>query len=108
GDVIFNSSQSMFFRYNKIDNKKQLSNDLDIEWICNKIKGSKCVYCGDDNEVIGLDRINNNIGHTKSNCVTCCRTCNVTRMDNFSHEEMFIIGKCIRGIKNNRHFEMKP
>lgn len=69
----------------------------------------KCTYCG--YPATGLDRIDNKQGHSLSNCVPACMECNVARMDNFTHEEMFIIGKSIKLVKDNRltinpHFEL--
>jgi len=61
---------------------------------------SPCYYCGYPSN--GVDRIDNSIGHIMTNCIPCCHTCNVARMDNFSHEEMIILGKTIREIKLKR------
>lgn len=49
------------------------------------------------------DRIDNNIGHTKLNVVPCCYTCNTARNNNFTHNEMFILGETIKQIKLNRN-----
>lgn len=61
-----------------------------------------CVYCG-DKERVGLDRINNSIGHTVTNVVPCCYPCNTARNDNFSYEEMIVIGRAIRAVKEARN-----
>lgn len=82
------------------DKTKNQDFDLDIEFMIN-IFNSKCVYCQSE-ERIGCDRIDNNIGHIKSNCVPCCPYCNVARSDNFTHEEMFILGPTIRKIMELR------
>lgn len=85
--------------YKKIDLKKSRICDLtqqDIIDVLNK----NCVYCG--YSATGFDRINNEIGHTKTNCIPACKECNVARMDNFSHEETFTIGKAIKEIKDKR------
>lgn len=37
-----------------------------------------CYYCGVGG-VHGLDRVDNNIGYTHDNVVTCCRPCNVAK-----------------------------
>jgi len=37
-----------------------------------------CNYCGTITEgIIGLDRVDNNIGYIINNCVSCCKTCNI-------------------------------
>ena len=75
--------------------------DIDIDWMINNIITQKCIYCGDERRV-GCDRIDNNKGHTKDNVVPCCYDCNCARNNNFSYEEMKVLGKTIREIKNNR------
>lgn len=49
-----------------------------------------CYYCKykDDKEAIGIDRINNDIGYTKENCVSACWTCN--KMKHFYHPSFFV------------------
>ena len=76
--------------------------DIDIDWMINNIITQHCVYCGDDKRV-GCDRIDNNKGHTKDNVVPCCYDCNCARNNNFSFEEMKIIGKTIRKVKESRN-----
>lgn len=62
-----------------------------------KVYEKECIYCGFP--ATGFDRIDNLIGHTKENCVPCCKECNVARMNNFTHKENYIIGEAIRKIK---------
>lgn len=45
--------------------------------------GTKCFYCGTETQfkeynetLISIERLNNDIGHIKSNCVLCCLSCN--------------------------------
>lgn len=59
-----------------------------------------CTYC--TYPASGLDRIDNDKGHTKQNTVPCCTVCNRARMDHFSFEEMLVLGKTIKQIKDNR------
>ena len=35
-----------------------------------------CYYCGDNMKTVGIDRIDNNLGYTKTNTVPCCKYCN--------------------------------
>jgi hypothetical protein len=95
-------ASKMISSYKRKDYKNQTSIcDIDITWMINNIMTKPCVYCGDTNRV-GCDRIDNSKGHTKDNVVPCCFDCNCARNNNFSHEEMFIIGKTIAKIKESR------
>jgi hypothetical protein len=75
-----------------------------------------CHYCGMENSSkagIGLDRLDNDKGYELDNVVGCCGECNVARSDNFTAEEMRIIGSAIRQVKlartvqpiNRRYFD---
>lgn len=71
------------------------------DWMIDNIIKKPCVHCGDTNR-IGCDRIDNNKGHTKDNVVPCCYECNCARNNNFSYNEMLIIGKAIKNVKQLR------
>lgn len=75
--------------------------DISIEWMIDNILSKPCVYCGDTKRV-GCDRIDNNVGHIKSNVVPCCIECNTARNNYFTYEEMRELGKAIAKIKNER------
>jgi hypothetical protein len=47
-----------------------------------------CSYCGDGIETIGVDRVNSHIGYELSNCVACCKICNIMKL-NLSQEQWF-------------------
>jgi len=49
-----------------------------------------CHYCNliKEDEANGIDRLNNDIGYTKENCVPACWKCN--RMKHFYHPEFFL------------------
>ena len=51
---------------------------------------SPCHYCKQikENEANGIDRVNNDLGYTKENCVAACWKCN--RMKHFYHPEFFM------------------
>lgn len=91
--------------YNSKDKKgNRGKGDLTVENVHKLLDGAKCIYCGDVHK-IGLDRIDNLKAHNIDNCVPCCYECNVARSNNFSHEEMKMIGKTIAIIKQNREFK---
>lgn len=83
------------------DLKKGLEYDLCIDWFLENIAYKNCIYCG-DTENIGCDRVDNSIGHTKTNVIPCCYTCNVVRNNLFTVEEMKELGKSIAIIKSKR------
>jgi len=43
-----------------------------------------CTYCGDTGG--GIDRVDSNVGYTKSNVVPCCTTCNKMKLDSDKDE----------------------
>ena len=90
----------MYHAYKLRDKKHGLENDLTKEFVLEECK-KPCIYCGDIKR-IGLDRIDNTKGHTKDNVVPCCYECNCARLNNFTHEEMLIIGKTIAEVKKSR------
>lgn len=60
--------------YRYTDKKKGYENDLTLEGVRALIQ-LPCHYCSRPNAG-GLDRLDNNKGHTYSNIVSCCSTCN--------------------------------
>jgi hypothetical protein len=62
------------------DRKKERQNDLDREFIRNLIDEG-CSYCLDKDGRMTLDRVDNSLGHLKSNVVACCMRCNFIRRD---------------------------
>lgn len=95
-------ASKMISAYKHKDKKMGFSNcNISIEWMINNIITQKCIYCGDDKR-IGCDRIDNNKGHTTDNVVPCCYECNIARGNNFTYEEMKIIGEAIQLVKSKR------
>lgn len=92
---------TMLKAYQNFDKKTGKEFNLTQDFMLNKVFKSKCVYCG-DTEKLGCDRIYNHIGHIIENVVPCCSDCNIARMDNFTHEEMKIIGVAIKRVKELR------
>lgn len=48
--------------------------------------GKPCYYCGRIIEKVSLDRIDNSIGYTINNIVSCCKMCNVAKNKNTQKE----------------------
>jgi len=63
---------------------------------------SPCYYCKyfKEEEVNGIDRLNNSIGYEKNNCVPCCTTCNMMK---WIYDSTFFIEICkiISGFKES-------
>lgn len=96
-----NKISKMLSAYRCKDKKRGFVTTVTREYLEDVMRNKKCVYCGDTNN-IGLDRIDNNKGHEIGNVVPCCYECNCARNNNFTYEEMLIIGKAIREVKNKR------
>ncbi len=88
GESSFNRLYRIYKKNSKNRNKIF---DLSVEEF-RSIVVSNCHYCnskpfsvikeGRCNGVFiynGIDRINNSMGYIKSNCVTCCKTCNIAK-----------------------------
>lgn len=103
-DVIIRAKASKMISSYKCKDKKlgfQDFCDIDIDWMVENILNKTCVYCGDTKR-IGCDRIDNDKPHTKDNVVPCCIECNTARNNFFSFEEMKVIGKAIKDVKEKR------
>jgi hypothetical protein len=57
-----------------------------------------CHYCGGKIETIGLDRINNSLGYSIKNIVSCCTTCNRAKLKQTRDE---YIAHCRRVARHN-------
>jgi len=67
------------------------------------ILSGKCDYCGDTRwNILGLDRLDNKLGHTKKNTVISCRICNSIKgneTNGISYTKMKTVGKIIKYLK---------
>lgn len=90
----------MLGAYRLADSKKGFVCDITIDMFRELIPNG-CTYCK-HTERIGLDRIDNSKGHVVGNVVPCCYECNIARSNNFTFEEMLIIGKSIQEIRRQR------
>ena len=78
-------------KYNNYKNKAY-NHDRDFKLTYEEFKGialGNCYYCGDTG-YHGIDRVDNDKGYIKGNCVCCCGICNrmkfnYTKSDFFNH-----------------------
>jgi hypothetical protein len=79
------------------DKKRGHHNDLDYEWIKSAIY-SGCVYCGEQDLRMTLDRQDNDLGHIKTNVVPACIRCNIARR-NMPLEAWLVVAEGMRKAK---------
>ena len=81
--------ENYYGRYFKSAIKRDISFELNFEEF-SKLITDKCYYCHHkiDTEVNGIDRLNNSLGYTLKNSVSCCEICN--RMKHEYHPEYFV------------------
>jgi hypothetical protein len=85
---------------------------LNFEEFVEFTKIEKCHYCGrnilwakhsnHESSPYNLDRKNNNLGYTKTNCVVSCKECNYVKSNKYSYEEMIKIGLVLNEIHRIR------
>jgi hypothetical protein len=78
------------------DKQRGLKTDLDLELVDTFIS-KPCSYCGETNG-IGLDRIDNSLGHVYGNVVPCCYRCNFLRKD-MPYEAWCFIAPTIKTVR---------
>lgn len=67
-----------YSREDKKNNRGECT--LTAQWIIDNIFSKPCHYCGVEGwNIIGCDRINNDLPHTPDNVVPCCAECNIKR-----------------------------
>lgn len=72
----------LYVRYNIGSKKRNIQFELTIEEF-NKLVCSPCYYCNvySEEEVIGVDRVDSEIGYILDNVVPCCEYCNIMKND---------------------------
>ena len=69
-------------KYKSLRNSAKQRNyklELSFKQFCEVID-NPCVYCGETEERIGVDRIDNSVGYTLENSAPCCKICNFMKM----------------------------
>lgn len=88
-----------YYKYRVLDKQKNFDlPDYSVWDLVKRLKSGKCYYCN-NRKNLGLDRINNNRGHTSGNTVVSCELCNMTRGDRFSIKQMKKIGGVISSFR---------
>lgn len=64
----------------RADRTLGLQTELTREFI-RELISQPCKYCDDKNDRMGIDRINNSVGHTFENSAPCCIRCNMLKRD---------------------------
>ena len=84
--------KTYYKEYIKNANKRDLDILITFDVFC-ELVNYPCYYCDyfKEGSIIGIDRINNDIGYIKENIVPCCENCNY--MKSFYHP-LFFIQKC--------------
>jgi hypothetical protein len=108
GEASFNV---MFYTYQIHANERNLVFEIGKDQFRDLTKGN-CFYCGDDPNTLfkpnspnggylsnGIDRIDNNVGYTIENSVSCCRICNQMKSDRSHGDFVSHCWKITRGHK---------
>lgn len=62
------------------DRKRDMACTLTLDFVRIHV-AAPCVYCGEDEIMRTLDRIDNTVGHTEDNVVSACTRCNRVRIN---------------------------
>lgn len=101
-------AKSLIYNYRNVDKGKGLDMNLTEDWVIENIFRKKCIYCGEhDWRELGCDRKDNTKGHTTDNVVCACKRCNMIRGDQFTMDEMKMIGKVIKMLNEKRKKVLK-
>ena len=81
------SPKGRYVKYKTDSKRRGLSFELTIEEFV-KLISSPCVYCGESDKKIGIDRVDNTLPYTTNNSVPCCMVCNYMKKD--MSKDMFL------------------
>lgn len=84
--------------------KRGLSVTVTEEWLERNILSKPCFYCGEKGNS-GPDRVDHDKGYGPKNLVAACVSCNRVRSDVWSVEEMKIIGRTLRFLRERANTE---
>jgi hypothetical protein len=84
--------KNVYNRYQRGATRRNFVFELSFEEF-NELINKSCHYCGDTPKQIGIDRVDNTLGYTSNNVVSCCTECNF--MKHTMNYQTFI-NKCIK------------
>ena len=94
------NKQTHFKQYFRGAIKRDYEFKLTFEEFCDLVSKA-CKYCGEENIVNGIDRVDNTKGYILENCVPCCELCNQMKLN---HTVDKFIGKSLDiAVKHIRH-----
>ena len=75
-----NQERAQYLRYIERAKQKDSSFGLTFDLFLEVIK-MPCVYCGFNDGIVGIDRIDSKKGYEEDNIVPCCKVCNYMKLD---------------------------
>lgn len=92
-----NRARYVFEDSRKRDFRRRREFGLTREFVAEALN-QPCLYCGDTANLMTLDRIDNNVGHTDANCVPACLRCNLLRGD-MPYEAWLLVAVKVREVR---------
>ncbi len=92
------SPRGRYTRYKSSAKKRGLTFSLTQEELTHLSEGD-CTYCGSAGG--GVDRIDASIGYQLGNCVSCCTTCNIMKLDHNVDDWLAHLEKVVNHTKEN-------
>lgn len=94
-----------FERFKRHAKCRNIKFELTFEDFCHlrTYKKEKCFYCRTTKSPFLIDRMDNTKGYSLSNCVVVCLRCNKMKSNEFTAEEMKILGRALRKIDKIRN-----
>src|SRR5665647_1084633 len=87
-------AQMILLDARRSDRRRKRTNDLDLEFVSQMIR-KPCGYCGETAIRKTLDRIDNSLGHVRSNVVVACERCNLVRR-NMPFDAWVVVARSMR------------
>ena len=75
-----NPEKAQYLRYQERAKEKNSQFALSFEDFRETIN-LPCIYCGFNEGIVGIDRIDSSVGYLIDNIVPCCKVCNYMKLD---------------------------